>query len=145
MLDVNSIIDTFLDTKSLSEESKTRLIKLKQDLNYCSPELLLDKFFNGNHKGTLGLCEILSTYEIDNQEILNLYKNFINYYKNLDESYVDYQMILESKPFFNEKYIYYYQSKKIQNWFKKIAYKPKDGIFYKKAENNYKKLQLNDY
>ena len=141
-MDVGKIIDIFLDANSLSEESKTRLIKLKQDLNFCSPELLLANFFNGNHKRTLGLCQILGTYEKDNNQILDLYKNFMNYYKNLDESYINYHTILESKPFFNDKYLYYCQSKKIQKWWKEILYNPDNGILYDKIEKNFKTLQL---
>ena len=137
MLDVDKIIEIFLEYDSLSEDSKSRLIKLKQDLNYCSPELLLDKFFNGNRKGTLGLCGILSTYEKNNDEILDLYKNFMNYYKEFNEFYVNYEIILESKPFFNDKYLYYFQSKKIQKWWKEILYNPINGILYDKYRKKF--------
>ena len=142
MLEVAKIIDIFQETNLLTEESKIRLIILKQDLNYCSPELLLDKFFNGDRRSRLGLCEILGTYEKNNEKILDLYKNFINYYKNFDESYVDYNIILKSNPFFNDKYIYYYQSKKIQKWWKEILYNPDNGIFLNKIKKEFKALQL---
>ena len=142
MIDTDKVIDIFLNYYSITKESELRLKKLKDDLRYCSPEILLDRFFNGNCKSTLGLCGILGMYEKENEKILNLYKNFMNYYKNFDKPYRDYNTILESKPFFNDKYIYYYKSKKIQKWWKEILYNPDDGIFYKKMKKHFKKLQL---
>ena len=72
-LDYEKIINNFLDLKSIKDETRKELIEFPKKWPYIAPEIFKYRFFNGNE----GLCNILTKYESENQEVRELYQKIL--------------------------------------------------------------------
>ena len=68
-------------------DAKKALEKLRQNIYYCAPEVLGDRFFNG-HSDTMGICEILTEYTTDDiaNEVDEKYEEILKKYAKWKKS-----------------------------------------------------------
>ena len=61
--------------------AKKALERLRQNIYYCAPEVLGDRFFNGQ-SNTMGICEILTKYTTDDiaKEVDQKYADIVDKY-----------------------------------------------------------------
>jgi hypothetical protein len=77
---ITNIIDCFKETLNSNKEALEDFDKLRENLGYCAPEILVDRFWNGFYENEIstkwdGLFNLFVKHCNDNKEVKELFEN----------------------------------------------------------------------